>query len=153
MADVYAVLVPELRDDPAGLGYAGKPDAERLALLTAKTRARPAPMRLGVFNQFLMARGLLKGIRAGQEHADATVASVCIGLMLQFQGNADKSIDPADPATLALVDVLLAAGIASAADKAAFLAAAVEPCSRADQLGLTNLGLGHLRSARDQIGG
>lgn len=153
MADVYAVLVPELRDDPAGLGYAGTTDAQRLALLTGATRTRPAPMRLGVFNQFLMARGLLKAVRAGQDHADATVASVCIGLMLQFQGNADRSIDPTDPATLGLVDVLVAAGVASAADKAAFLAAAVEPCSRADQLGLASLGLGHMASARAQIGG
>lgn len=155
MADVYAVLVPELRDDPAGLGYAGKTDAQRLALLTGATRTRPAPMRLSTFTQFLMSRALLRRVRDAEANAalpDA-VRDICYGLLLLIQSAADRVIDPADPATVAMIGALVAAGVVSADDRAAFLAAAVEPCSRADQLGLVNLGLGHMASARAQIGG
>lgn len=153
MADVYAVLVPELTADPLARGYAGMTDAQRLASLTAKDRSKLAPMRLGAFNQFLMGAGLLKGIRGGQDHADAAVSSICIGLMLQFQGNADRMIDPADPKTGGMIDALIAAGIATGGHKAAFLTACGVPCSRAEELGLSNLGLGHMASARSMMGG
>lgn len=153
MANVYEILIPELRDDPLARGYAGMTDAERLASLTAPTRSKLGTMRLGVFNQFLMGAGLLKGIRAGQDHADPTIASICIGLMLQFQGNADRQVDPSDPDTIAMIDALIAAGIVINAHKTAFLAACSVPCSRADELGLSNLGIGHMASAREQIGG
>lgn len=153
MPNVYDTLVPELQNDPLGRGYAGMTDAGRLASLTVLDRSRLGTMRLGVFNQFLMGRGLLKGIRAGQDHADAAVSSICIGLMLQFQGNADRVIDPADAATIGMVDALVAADIATAADKDAFLTACSLPCSRADELGLSKLGLGHMASARTLMGG
>lgn len=149
--DKYPALIAELTADPLKRGYAGMTDAERLASLAAADRSRPVPMRLSAFNLLLMSRGLLKGIRAGQDGDHPQIASICIGLMVMFQGAADRSVDPTDPATLGMIDALIAAGIAGAADKAAFLAACSVSCSRLEELGLADVGPGHLKSARDKM--
>lgn len=132
----------ELNADPLGLGYAplvaAGNDAGTAALMNATTtgRTRLAPMRMSVFTQFLMSRSLLRKVRDAEANAalPAAVRDVCYGLLLLIQGASDREVDPTDAATVAMIDGLVAAGVVSSADKAAWLTACTVPCSRAVEL-------------------
>lgn len=154
----YAALVAELRDDPLGAGYAAMTDAQRMAALTAKTRSRPR--RLSSLDLLLWggADGRLARVRKAAQKAppydglpDAAHAVAIVADALVTRQ--DAGFDPSLPSHLAMVDALVAAQVLTAGDRTALLALASEPCSRADELGLAGLGMGHLASARAQIGG
>lgn len=153
MPDVYAALVPEIRDDPASMGYEGKTDAERLALLTAKarTRQRRVPSlellawggqdgRLSKVRK--AAQGLPPFDSLGDELRSAAIAAEALIT------RADAGFDPRVAEHAAVVGAMVAASVFTPGDRDSLLAVAVEPCSRADELGLAGLGLGHLESAR-----
>ena len=131
-------LRAEIDADPAGLGYAARveagDDAGLARLLNAPIAGATVrePMRASVFGQFLAARGLRRKVKAGEAHPSDAVASICLYVDDLLKGAADRAVDPDDPAVLALVDALVAAGVAAPADKAAFLAACTRPGSRAE---------------------
>lgn len=151
---IYETLAPELRDDPQSMGYAGKTDEQRLALLTGKTRSRPR--RVGSLELLLWggANGRLAKIRraSGDANLPDSLRAAAIAADT-IAARPDAGFDGSDDRHLALVAGLVAGGILTAEDQADLLELATEPCSRAEELGLDGLGVGHLASARQMIGG
>lgn len=153
MADVYAVLVPELTNDPLQRGYAGMTDAERLASLTAKTRTRRVDTTPGRYSEWLTASGVRFKLMDAADSPDTPKAvkqrvEVVFGIErnphLQSVGHALGD---------ALGAFLHANGVVSQADRDAFVSITSQAISRAEELGLSNLGLGHMASARTMMGG
>lgn len=130
-------------DGPASRVGRLTPDgvAGLLAVLSdpARGRTRVTPLALSFFHQFLMSRGLVRPIQAGigNEALPAAARDICAGLTLMLTGGGDRErlVDMDDPGTAAMVDALVATGIASAADKTALLAFMTRPCSRLAELG------------------
>lgn len=144
----------EANSDPAGLGYAAplaarNDEAIHALMADADARTKLKPMRMSAFTQFLMGRALLRKIRDSEANGalPASIRDICYGLLLLIQGASDRDIDPTDATTVAMIDALVAAGVATAEDKAAFLAACTKPCSRVDELGWGGLTVGRLSSA------
>jgi hypothetical protein len=113
-------------------------DVATAAAMNDRTRGEtlPRPMRLTLFTQFLMSRSLLRKIRDSEasDALPATIRDVCYGLLLLLQSGADREVDPTDPPTVAMIDALVAAGVATTSDKAAWLTACRVPASRAEVL-------------------
>lgn len=124
-----------LAEELAPLVAAGN-DAGVAVALNARSRGEtlPRPMRLTLFTQFLMSRALLRKIRDAEANTllPATVRDVCYGLLLIVGSGSDREIDPTDVPTVGMIDALVAASVASAEDKSAWLAACRMPASRAE---------------------
>lgn len=116
----------------------------------ARGRTRLEPIRVSAFAQFAAARGFLVNVQttAADAGANASIRNICALLMLTIQGASDRSIDPNDAPTVDMIDALVAAGVASADDKAALLAACTVPCSRLDELGWQNVTIEAVQAAK-----
>lgn len=156
--DFYSTLVAELQSDPLARGYPGTSDAQRLASLTSPDRTRSR--RVGSL-ELLVWGGLGGRLAKVRRAANALDPYQSIGIPGQsaaiaadaMMSRPDSGFDRSSAAQVAIVDALVASGVLSAEDKASLLALAVEPCSRADELGLSGLDAGHLVSARQLMGG
>lgn len=158
MSDIYPALVAELTGDPLGVGYASMSDAERLASLTAPTRSRPR--RLASIEMFVWGGQAGRAARVRKAAMmlppydslpDEALAPAIIADAILSRD--DAGFDPADPEHVGMIDALVTASVLTAGDKDALMARASEPCSRADELGLANLGRGHMATARQMTGG
>lgn len=135
IGDIRAMttLTEELANDPLGLGYSGMDNSEIEAALNSKTRSR-------IISRFVTARTILAECADGAaildklEAAGATVSAVKWAMrFLQQEGG----IDVGHPATLAMVDQLVGAGVLTATEGAALKELSVQVCSRAEELGLS----------------
>lgn len=98
------------------------------------------PVPLHEFAEFLMGTGLLDAVEAGQRATvpdgsppeavglARVVRAICKGMILKFQGAADRFVYPTDPATQDMMAALVAGGVVTTDDVAAF---AARSCSRA----------------------
>lgn len=113
-------------------------------------RTKLAPIRLSAFAQFAAARGFLVTVQttAADPQANPSIRNICSLVVLSIQGASDRSIDPNDPPTAAMIDALVAAGVATANDKAALLTACTVSCSRMDELGWHGVTLEHVQDAK-----
>ena len=113
-------------------------------------RTRMMPMRISAFAQFAAERGFLTTIQSAalSDGTPSEVRNICTLLMLTIQGAADRGIDPNDPATASMIEALVKAGIATAADKEALLRTCTVPSSRIDELGWPSLSLESIISAK-----
>lgn len=146
-------LRDELTGDPLERAYASMTDAEVLASLLAVNRSRSR--RVSSLEMLLWggANGRLARVRkAAQKQPpydslpdEVWSAAIVADAMVTRQ---DAGFDPRQAEHLSLVDGLVAAQVLTADDKTALLALATEPCSRADELGLVGLGIGHIAEAR-----
>lgn len=125
-------LTEELTIDPLGIGYSTMTNGEIEAALNAKTRSR-------IISRFVTARTILAECADGAtildklEAAGAQVSAVKWAMrFLQQEGG----IDVGHPATLAMVDQLVGAGVLTAAEGAALKNLSVELCSRAEEIGI-----------------
>ena len=151
MATDMEKLRAEITNDPEGLGYAGKTDAEVLGLLLAENRPRLGPLEHGLLIRTLAGGGRLAKIqRAASAWADDTkdtttsVAMVALG----FFNQADSGLDPSQAADVALVNALVSTGTLSSDDRTALVDAATQTVSRATELGLGLVRLGYVQKAR-----
>lgn len=127
-------LSQELAADPAGLGYAAHlPDSPGLVvdLLNAPTRTAIKP-------RFVTARGVLAEVDGGAQILDklealsAGVSEVKWAMKFLLT----DGIDVGHPRTRALLDQLAAGGGITADEAGALKALAIQPVSRAEELGL-----------------
>lgn len=128
----YDILVPEVRDDPLGRGYAGMTNAEVAARGAVVDRTRP---RTSV---------------TGDETFGCTVAAEFAAMtdakrQLWLAFCARDVINPNSAANGEFVKWLF--GVSSET-LAALVAVKSEPVSRWDELGLSAVGSGHIDSAR-----
>jgi hypothetical protein len=148
----FQTLLDELQTDPLGLGYAPKSDRQRFDLLTAKTRTKNRFVPIGEFSQWLTVSGVRFKLKAGERNQQTTnLVRDYIDVVFGLERN--PHITVVDPAAAgAIVTGLLQAGVVGQDDVNALNALFSVPVSRAEELGLTGLGLGHLESAREQVG-
>lgn len=125
-------IAEELANDPLGLGYATMTNGEIEAAMNAKTRSR-------IISRFVTARTILAECADGAtildklEAAGTQVSAVKWAMrFLQQEGG----IDVGHPATLAMVDQLVAAGVLTQVEGDSLKALAVQMCSRAEEIGI-----------------
>lgn len=158
MADLYAALVSELRTDPLKRDYAAMSDDQRFDSLTTVNRKRLR--RVSSLDLLLWggSNGRLARVsRAAQKggeyanlsdemHSAATVANAMIV-------RSDAGFDPRIPAHMQLIGALQLIGVLKQEDVDSLMQLAQEDCSRASELGMDGLGIGHLTTAREMMGG
>jgi len=135
----YAVLVPELRDDPLSRGYSGMTDAEVAAALNVVDRTRK--------RDTMTSAQIYEAIVTADFQALSDGAKVYVRDILGLWG--DIAVGSGSKARAVLIAVF---GIGSATI-AALAAALNESISRASELGLPRPSSGHIKSAREIING
>lgn len=151
--DVYTILVPELQADPEQIGYASLSHAEVAEAINARTRTKPRDCPMGELCGWLIQTGIIDTCEAvqGGDQLPAEARGLARKVTRIF-GNPHLSV--VDPTSLtAVAGGLLQAQIIDETLHAQALALASEPCSRAEQIGLPEVGAGHIESAREMIGG
>lgn len=150
----YAVLTSEIQNDPLARGYAGMTDAERLASLRAVNRTKlTSPYMItdrGVINAFanpVDGETCMQGIEA------ASQSNPLVARAIKWMQPANGGLDIGDVKTHAIIDVLSGAGAITAEAATTLKAIAQVVCSRAEELGIADVELGHLESARTMLGG
>lgn len=138
-------LANEISDDPLGLGYAAHlPDAPGLVVEMLNARTRTA-----VQSRFVTARGVLAEVDGGAQildKLDALTGAVReVKWAMKFL--LTDGIDVGHPRTRALLDQLAAGGAITAADAQALKDLALQPASRAEELGLGVITEAGLRAA------
>lgn len=107
-----------------------------LQVLNAGTQSMPQRTTVATFTRFLASRGLLRKLKAGATVA-GPIGDICDLIVTITNSAPESKVDPADPEVMAMIDAVVMSGIATADDKAAFLAVCSQPCSRAQVLGWT----------------
>lgn len=94
-------------------------------------------MAVAAFATFLASRGLLRRIKAAVNDAGlpSAVRDVCDLVVTTVQSAPDRVVDPSDTGVTAMMGAMVAGGIVSAEDVAAFVSACTLPCSRLEYLG------------------
>lgn len=138
-------LSQELATDPLGLGYASHlPDSPGrvVDLLNAPTRTAIKP-------RFVTARGVLAEVDGGAQILDkleALAGSVSeVKWAMKFL--LTDGIDVGHPRTRGLLDALVVGGAITMADAKALKDLALQPASRAEELGLNVITEADLRAA------
>lgn len=147
MPDIYDTLVLELRDDPLGIGYAGMGVKEVFASLHAPVR--PVPVRTMSRGSFLATVAPLVIRLDDKEPAIQKRWEI---LMLMLTGG-DDTIDVSRPQIQGLLDVAVADKVMLPEERAALTRAGSRTVSRAEELGIPQVGDGHVESALKLIGG
>lgn len=153
----YAALYAELANDPEGIGYAGKSDAERAALLNAPTRDGWRDVTVGEIAGYALLNLAWPGIEAAAESQDAQVRAVARSALALMTNPAIQTVElsKADKraAFTALLDVLVAAGAITAGHKAGVLALGQIKISRAQELGFGHVQIQDIINAEIVHGG
>lgn len=138
----HAALYAELTTDPAGVGYAGKTDAERAALLNAETRDGWRDVAVGEVVGYALLNLMWPGIEdlAGNVSADATARNVARSAIALLTNPAMQTVQLSDPtkrtALAQMLGVLVLAGAITQAQSDGVLALGRAKISRAQELGL-----------------
>jgi len=134
---MYEILVPELRDDPLNRGYAAMTDQQRYDSLFG-TIDRPQNVTSLSGNQIFQQTNGTEFVNL-TEHKQLLWVSFCSA----------GDIDPWDANNVAFVEWIFGASSQTVQNLAAIRTTLV---SRAVELGLTQVQLGNLVSAREMIG-
>lgn len=102
-------------------------------VFSRKVRTRPMPTTVAAFTRFLAHRGLLRKVKE-QSSAPGLIGDVCDLIVTITNSASENTVDPSDPTIASMIDTVVQAGVASNADRDAFLAACSRPCSRAEEL-------------------
>jgi len=134
----YTVLVPEVRDDPLGRGYAGMTDAEVVADMNTAYRQSVADT--------LTASQVYEATVVSEFQALSDALKVYVRDILGLGG--DIAVGPSSKARAVLIGAF---GVGSTTITA-LAAALVTSITRAAELELGSVSSGHIKSAREQIG-
>lgn len=132
----YSILVPEIRDDPLGRGYAGMSAAEVAADLAVLRRSRD--------RETIGSGELQAAVDGGEYAALSDVKRAGWGAIL-----AAGSVDVSNENIRAQITTIWAAGTATRSNLAALQ---TENISRAAELRLGRVRAGDVQMARQQIG-
>ena len=147
-------IATELSTDPRVRGYAGMTDVEAAADLNTVYRTRYRELTTRDMLRWGFAREGLAKLRDAADKAGAYTAitdvnrAKAIAAYSITTAGIEGSIDVGDPEIDAMLDLLVATGIFVAQDKTDLLARAMESISRATELGLGEIHVGHIEMAR-----
>jgi hypothetical protein len=138
MAVVISELTTELTTDPLTLGYAADVAARDVPALLSKlndenyTQIEPLALNDLLVWAAKTAGTLIDLIDAAALETNTTAVRSASQAMLEFIRSPHiTELDPADPDTMLMINILNTAGIV---DKASLVALATVPCSRAEKL-------------------
>jgi hypothetical protein len=129
-------LADELKNDPAGLGYAAHlpNDPQRVVdLMTAPTFAKRLPITAGQALTWAAA-GPLANITDVSNNTNSPIRASCLAFLLAM--NAGRDVDMGDANVLYQFDIWLQAGLITQQAHDSIIALATQPASRADVLGI-----------------
>lgn len=151
---MYETLVPELRDDPAAIGYAGMDDAQRLAALHAENQPVRQLVPLWQIKKRLIETGAwLELQKAAVDHQSEQVKAAASLTLLYVDDARFENLDLDLASTQQLLGALVQAMIVTTDMSAEIDAMANATTSRAAILGLQSVQLGNMVSARKTMEG
>ena len=150
--NIYDVLVPELRDDPAGIGYASMNDQERMVAYYAENQQARQLVPLWQLKKFLVETGLLLALQqAATSHESVDVRAAAALTLVYIDDPRFNNLDMDLQSTKTLIGGLVLGGVVTAEVAALIDAMADTVTSRAKILGCTNAADGHFSSAKKII--
>jgi len=151
---MYEILIPELRDDPAGIGYAEMTDEQRMEAFYAENQSARQLVPLWQLKKFLVETGLLLALQqTAASHESAEVKGAASLTLTYIDDHRFNNLDMDLDSTKTLIGGLVAGGVVTAEAAATIDSMADTVTSRAKILGCTNAADGHFSSARNMIGG
>ena len=143
-----AKLKSELVTDPESMGYAALSDADASVALNIANRDYTVPLNSRTALEWAMRTGRLADIEAASTTTGTpAIQAIAIGVK-HLLSRADTEIDMSDPDHVAMIDGLVAGGVLDAANKAELVTMATSQRSRADELSLGQVRVGHVQEAR-----
>lgn len=140
------VLRAEIHADPQGIGY-DECLPDRPGHVVDRINA---PTRTAIKSRMVTARAVLAEVPGGPAILDkleaASAGSAAVRWAMRFLGQ-EAGIDVGSPATQGMLTQLAAAGVLTQAEAHSLRDMALQPASRAEQLGLPPVTEAHLRAA------
>jgi hypothetical protein len=140
-------LKTELVTDPESMGYAALSDADASVALNIANRDYTVPLNSRTSLSWAMRTGRLADIETATTAGTPAIQSIALGVK-HLLGRSDTEIDMSDSDHVAMIDGLVAGGVLDAANKAELVTMATSQRSRADELGLGQVRVGHVQEAR-----
>ena len=142
-----AKLKTELVTDPESMGYAALSDADAAGAINLANRDYTVPLNSRTSLSWAMRTGRLADIETATTAGTPAIQSIALGVK-HLLGRSDTEIDMSDSDHVAMIDGLVAGGVLDAANKAELVTMATSQRSRADELGLGQVRVGHVQEAR-----
>jgi len=142
-----AKLKTELVTDPESMGYAALSDADAAGAINLANRDYTVPLNSRTSLSWAMRTGRLADIETATTTGTPAIQSIALGVK-HLLGRSDTEIDMSDSDHVAMIDGLVAGGVLDAANKAELVTMATSQRSRADELGLGQVRVGHVQEAR-----
>jgi len=142
-----AKLKSELTVDPESMGYAGLSDADAAGAINLANRDYTVPLNSRTSLSWAMRTGRLADIETATTAGTPAIQSIALGVK-HLLGRSDTEIDMSDSDHVAMIDGLVAGGVLDAANKAELVTMATSQRSRADELSLGQVRVGHVQEAR-----
>ena len=142
-----AKLKSELTVDPESMGYAGLSDADAAGAINLANRDYTVPLDSRTALEWAMRTGRLADIETATTAGTPAIQAIAIGVQ-HLLSRADTEIDMDNPDHVAMVDGLVAGGVIDAGNKAELVTMSTSQRSRADELGLGQVRVGHVEKAR-----
>lgn len=148
---MYETLIPELRDDPAGIGYAGMSDAERLAAIHAENQPIRVLAPRWKIKEAIYLAGRWPALVDLQANENADLATLARTAVAYLSDTDFENVNLDYVMVGTMLDTLLAVGLLTAELRAAIHAMGDSLTSRATILGLQAVQLGNVISAREMM--
>ena len=142
-----AKLKSELTVDPESMGYAGLSDADAAGAINLANRDYTVPLDSRTALEWAMRTGRLADIETATTAGTPAIQAIAIGVQ-HLLSRADTEIDMDNPDHVAMVDGLVAGGVIDAGNKAELVTMSTSQRSRADELSLGQVRVGHVEKAR-----
>ena len=142
-----AKLKSELTVDPESMGYAALSDADASVALNIANRDYTVPLNSRTSLSWAMRTGRLADIETATTAGTPAIQAIAIGVQ-HLLSRADTEIDMDNPDHVAMVDGLVAGGVIDAGNKAELVTMSTSQRSRADELSLGQVRVGHVEKAR-----
>lgn len=140
-------LKTELVTDPESMGYAALSDADASLAINLADRDYTIPLNSRTSLSWAMRTGRLADIETATTTGTPAIQAIALGVK-HLLGRSDTEIDMGDSDHVAMIDGLVAGGVLDAANKAELVTMATSQRSRADELGLGHVRVGHIQEAR-----
>lgn len=140
-------LKSELTVDPESMGYAALSDADASVALNIANRDYTVPLDSRTALEWAMRTGRLADIETATTAGTPAIQSIALGVK-HLLGRSDTEIDMDNPDHVAMVDGLVAGGVIDAGNKAELVTMSTSQRSRADELSLGQVRVGHVEKAR-----
>lgn len=141
-------LADEITNDPLSRGYAGMTDEQVAESLNAANISINATVTKAKLLQWAGANQRIVKLKGGLASPNDDVENICEAALRLLSAADVTTFDTGDSANTAFLDALVAARVLEDADKTSLLELGEKTISRAEQLGIGTVRVGHVGEAR-----